>query len=209
VLEGHVRPARAFKLCRTWRAIENWPVARARRQVHHGPRPPAFAFASTERMNKRSRRSLLDSSLAAARRAQRGLEELGYQRPYRMTRSKIGHAVYMTRTYRPSRANSSASSGIVIAGSAPNGVTGVIIGFERRNLDSQCRRFSFGDDRPQPIDVEFLLPYLGHACHKEIHDVVAGAEPLKRLHPLSLRRLGLRRPLENRARFTSKAISCS
>jgi len=101
------------------------------------------------------------------------LEELGYQRP---ADDKIEIGIgYMTRTYRRTPGELGGKLGIVIAGSAPNWRNGVIIALDDNTWTVSVGGF-LGDDAPAN-DAEFLA-YLATLPTKEIHDVVATAEPL-------------------------------
>lgn len=101
------------------------------------------------------------------------LEELGYQRPAD-DKVEIGIG-YMTRTYRRTPGELGGKLGIVIAGSAPNWRNGVIIALDDNTWTVSVGGF-LGDDAPAN-DAEFLA-YLATLPTKEIHDVVATAEPL-------------------------------
>jgi 2-polyprenyl-6-methoxyphenol hydroxylase-like FAD-dependent oxidoreductase len=123
------------------------------------------------------------------------LEELGYQRPID-DKVEIGIG-YMTRTYRRKPGELGGKLGIVIAGSAPNWRNGVIIALNDDTWTVSVGGF-LGDDAPAN-DAEFLA-YLATLPTKEIHDVVAGAEPLTdyiRYRYVS----SLRRRYEKLARF--------
>ena len=101
------------------------------------------------------------------------LEEIGYQRPAD-DKVEIGIG-YMTRTYRRKPGELGGKLGIVIAGSAPNWRNGVIIAMDNNTWTVSVGGF-LGDDAPAN-DTEFLA-YLATLPTKEIHDVVAKAEPL-------------------------------
>jgi 2-polyprenyl-6-methoxyphenol hydroxylase-like FAD-dependent oxidoreductase len=123
------------------------------------------------------------------------LEELGYQRP---TEEKVEIGIgYMTRTYRRKPGELGGKLGVIIAGSAPNWRNGVIIALENDTWTVSVGGF-LGDDAPAN-DAEFLA-YLATLPTKEIHDVVANAEPLTdyiRYRYVS----SLRRRYEKLARF--------
>jgi len=101
------------------------------------------------------------------------LEELGYQRPAE-EKVEIGIG-YMTRTYRRTLGDLGGKLGVIIAGSAPNWRNGVIIALENDTWTVSVGGF-LGDDAPAN-DAEFLA-YLATLPTREIHDVVAKAEPL-------------------------------
>jgi 2-polyprenyl-6-methoxyphenol hydroxylase-like FAD-dependent oxidoreductase len=101
------------------------------------------------------------------------LKELGYEPPAD-DKVEIGIG-YMTRTYRRTPGELDGKLGIVIAGSAPNWRNGVIIALSDDTWTVSVGGF-LGDDAPAN-DTEFLA-YLATLPTKEIHDVVARAEPL-------------------------------
>ena len=101
------------------------------------------------------------------------LAALGYERP---TDEKIEIGIgYLTRTYRRDPAELGGKFGIVIAGSAPNWRNGVILAQENNAWTVSIGGF-LGDDAPDD-DARFLA-YLATMPTKEIHDIVAKAEPL-------------------------------
>ena len=170
VLEGHVR-RRVLKLANV-RAIENCAVQ------------GLVTGASRDRVNGVRVRidgkdeETIDSDLVvdASGRGSASpawLEELGYQRPAD-EKVEIGIG-YMTRTYRRKPGELGGKLGIVIAGSAPNWRNGVILALENDTWTVSVGGF-LGDDAPAS-DAEFLA-YLATLPTKEIHDVVAKAEPL-------------------------------
>jgi len=123
------------------------------------------------------------------------LEELGYQRAAE-EKVEIGIG-YMTRTYRPKPGELGGKLGVIIAGSAPNWRNGVIVALENDTWTVSVGGF-LGDDAPAN-DAGFL-DYLATLPTKEIHDVVAKAEPLTdyiRYRYVS----SLRRRYEKLARF--------
>ncbi|MEZ2353413.1 NAD(P)/FAD-dependent oxidoreductase [Caballeronia sp. RCC_10] len=82
---------------------------------------------------------------------------------------------YMTRTYRRRAADLDGKHGIVIAGSAPNWRNGVMLAQECDSWIVSTGGY-LGDDAPD--NDEGFLKYLATLPTKEIHDVVAKAEPL-------------------------------
>ncbi len=101
------------------------------------------------------------------------LQQLGYQPPAE-DKVEIGIG-YMTRTYRRKPGDLNGKLGIVIAGSAPNWRNGVILALENDTWTVSVGGF-LGDDAP--ADDAGFLGYLATLPTKEIHDVVARAEPL-------------------------------
>ncbi len=170
VLEGHVR-RRVLKLANV-RAIENCAVQ------------GLVTGASRDRVNgvrvhiDGKDEETIDADLVvdASGRGSASptwLEELGYQRPAD-EKVEIGIG-YMTRTYRRKPGELGGKLGIVIAGSAPNWRNGVILALENDTWTVSVGGF-LGDDAPAS-DAEFLA-YLATLPTREIHDVVAKAEPL-------------------------------
>ena len=101
------------------------------------------------------------------------LDQLGYQPPVN-ERVKVGIS-YLTRTYRRRPTDLDGRLGMVVAGSAPNWRNGVILAQEHDRWIVSTGGF-LGDDAPDHD--EGFLAYLATLPSKEIHDVVAGAEPL-------------------------------
>lgn len=101
------------------------------------------------------------------------LEELGYQPPVN-EKVKIGIS-YLTRIYRRQPTDLDGKLGVVVAGSAPNWRNGVILAQEHDRWIVSTGGF-LGDDAPDHD--EGFLAYLATLPTKEIHDVVARAEPL-------------------------------
>ncbi|CAG4894170.1 FAD-dependent oxidoreductase [Paraburkholderia saeva] len=128
------------------------------------------------------------------------LEELGYQPPA-SEKVEIGIG-YMTRTYRRRPTDLNGRLGIVIAGSAPNWRNGALLAQEGDSWIVSTGGF-LGDDAPDN-DPGFLA-YLATLPTMEIHDVVAGAEPLtgyRRYRYAS----NLRRRYEKLARFPANYL---
>lgn len=170
VLEGHVR-RRVLKLA-NMRAIENCAVqglvADASRDRVSGIRV-RIDGKDEETINA----DLVVDASGRGSASPTWLEELGYQRPVD-EKVEIGIG-YMTRTYRRKPGELGGKLGIVIAGSAPNWRNGVILALENDSWTVSVGGF-LGDDAPAS-DAEFLA-YLATLPTKEIHDVVAKAEPL-------------------------------
>lgn len=101
------------------------------------------------------------------------LEGLGYRRP---VSEKIDIGIgYKTRIYRRHPSELGGKLGVVIAGSAPTWRNGVIIAQENNTWTVSVGGF-LGDDAPD--DEERFLAYVASMPTKEIHDVLARAEPL-------------------------------
>jgi 2-polyprenyl-6-methoxyphenol hydroxylase-like FAD-dependent oxidoreductase len=123
------------------------------------------------------------------------LEALGYQAPA-SEKVEIG-ICYMTRTYRRRPTDLDGKHGIVVAGSAPNWRSGVMLAQENDSWIISTGGF-LGDDAP--YNDQGFLAYLATLPTMEIHDVVARAEPLtdyRRYRYVS----SLRRRYEKLARF--------
>lgn len=123
------------------------------------------------------------------------LEALGYQAPA-SEKVEIG-ICYMTRTYRRRPTDLDGKHGIVVAGSAPNWRSGVMLAQENDSWIVSTGGF-LGDDAPD--NDQGFLAYLATLPTMEIHDVVARAEPLtdyRRYRYVS----SLRRRYEKLARF--------
>jgi 2-polyprenyl-6-methoxyphenol hydroxylase-like FAD-dependent oxidoreductase len=101
------------------------------------------------------------------------LEELGYQPPIN-EKVKIGIS-YLTRMYRRRPTDLGGKLGMVVAGSAPYWRNGVILAQEHDRWIVSTGGF-LGDDAPDHD--EGFLAYLATLPTKEVHDVVARAEPL-------------------------------
>jgi 2-polyprenyl-6-methoxyphenol hydroxylase-like FAD-dependent oxidoreductase len=170
VLEGHVR-RRVLKLPNI-RAIENCAVqglaTGASRDRVTGVRV-RIDGKDEETINA----DLVVDASGRGSASPAWLDELGYQRPAD-EKVEIGIG-YMTRTYRRKPGELGGKLGIVIAGSAPNWRNGVIIALENDTWTVSVGGF-LGDDAPAN-DAEFLA-FLATLPTKEIHDVVARAEPL-------------------------------
>ena len=110
------------------------------------------------------------------------LEELGYQPPVN-EKVEIGIG-YMTRTYRRRPTDLDGKLGIVVAGSAPNWRNGVMLAQEHDSWIVSTGGF-LGDDAPD--NDQGFLAYLATLPTMAIRDVVARAEPTKRLQALPLR----------------------
>ncbi|MBN3760588.1 monooxygenase [Burkholderia sp. Ac-20365] len=101
------------------------------------------------------------------------LEELGYEPP---ASEKVDIGIcYTTRTYRRRPADLDGKHGIVIAGSAPNWRSGVMLAQEGDSWIVSAGGF-LNDDAPD--NDEGFLAYLATLPTMEIHDVVASAQPL-------------------------------
>src|SRR6185312_2236989 len=103
----------------------------------------------------------------------RWLEELGYQPPV-SEKVKVGIS-YLTRTYRRRPTDLDGKLGMVVAGSAPSWRNGVILAQEHDRWIVSTGGF-LGDDAPDHD--EGFLAFLATLPTKEIHDIVATAEPL-------------------------------
>jgi 2-polyprenyl-6-methoxyphenol hydroxylase-like FAD-dependent oxidoreductase len=101
------------------------------------------------------------------------LEALGYDAPD-SEKVEVGIG-YMTRTYRRRPTDLDGKLGIVVAGSAPNWRNGVMLAQENDSWIVSTGGF-LGDEAPDN-DHDFL-GYLATLPTREIHDVVARAEPL-------------------------------
>jgi 2-polyprenyl-6-methoxyphenol hydroxylase-like FAD-dependent oxidoreductase len=104
------------------------------------------------------------------------LEALGYRRPA-SERIDIGIG-YKTRLYRRHPSELGGKLGVVIAGSAPTWRNGVILAQENDTWTVSVGGF-LGDDAPD--DEERFLAYVASLPTREIHDVIARAEPLSDL----------------------------
>jgi flavin-dependent dehydrogenase len=104
------------------------------------------------------------------------LEGLRYGRP---ASEKIDIGIgYKTRLYRRHPSELGGKLGVVIAGSAPTWRNGVILAQENDTWTVSVGGF-LGDDAPD--DEERFLAYVASMPTKEIHDLVARAEPLSNL----------------------------
>jgi 2-polyprenyl-6-methoxyphenol hydroxylase-like FAD-dependent oxidoreductase len=192
VLEGHVR-RRVLKLPNV-RAIENCAVQGLVTDSDRG-RVTGVRVRAGGKDEQMLNADLVVDASGRGSASPDWLEELGYQRPVD-EKVEIGVG-YMTRTYRRKPGELGGKLGIVIAGSAPNWRNGVILALENDTWTVSVGGF-LGDDAPAS-DAEFLA-YLATLPTKEIHDVVAKAEPLTdyiRYRYVS----SLRRRYEKLARF--------
>jgi 2-polyprenyl-6-methoxyphenol hydroxylase-like FAD-dependent oxidoreductase len=170
VLEGHVR-RRVLKLPNV-RAIENCAVqglaTDATRDRVTGVRVHVNG-KDEETLNA----DLVVDASGRGSASPAWLEQLGYQPP---ADDKVVIGIgYMTRTYRRKPNDLNGKLGIVIAGSAPNWRNGVILALENDSWTVSVGGF-LGDDAP--VDDAGFLAYLATLPTREIHDVVARAEPL-------------------------------
>ena len=123
------------------------------------------------------------------------LQQLGYQPP---VNEKVDIDItYTTRKYRRQSTDLGGKLGIVIAGSAPNWRNGVMLAQENDSWTVSTGGF-FGDDAPD--NDRGFLAYLATLPTREIHDVIAKAEPLTDYHRYRYV-ASLRRRYEKLARF--------
>jgi 2-polyprenyl-6-methoxyphenol hydroxylase-like FAD-dependent oxidoreductase len=170
VLEGHVR-RRVLKLANV-RAIENCIVQGLTTDTSRD-RVTGVRVRIDGRDEEMLEADLVIDASGRGSASPAWLAEFGYQRPVD-EKVEIGIG-YMTRTYRRKPGDLGGKLGIVIAGSAPNWRNGVILALENDTWTVSVGGF-LGDDAPAS-DVEFFA-YLATLPTKEIHDVVARAEPL-------------------------------
>ncbi|CAG2159859.1 FAD-dependent oxidoreductase [Cupriavidus numazuensis] len=197
VLEGHLR--RRLMNLPNLRAIENCAVrglasdvARkcvtgVRMRVEGGPEETVNADLVVDATGRGSSSAMW-------------LEELGYPPPA-SEKVEVGIG-YMTRTYRRRPADLDGKLGIVVAGSAPNWRNGVMLAQEGESWIVSTSGF-LGDEAPDN-DQDFLA-YLATLPTKEIHDVVARAEPLSDYRRYRYA-CNLRRRYEELARFPANYL---
>ncbi|MEI5995889.1 monooxygenase [Paraburkholderia bengalensis] len=101
------------------------------------------------------------------------LDDLGYPPPA-SEKVEVGIG-YTTRTYRRRPTDLDGKLGIVVAGSAPNWRNGVMLAQESDSWIVSSGGF-LGDEAPD--NDEDFLAYLATLPTREIHDMVARAEPL-------------------------------
>jgi len=105
------------------------------------------------------------------------LEQLGYPPPV-SEKVEIGMS-YTTRKYRRRSTDLGGKLGLVVAGSAPHWRNGVLLAQENESWTVSTGGY-LGDDAPD--NDQGFLAYLATLPTREIHDVVARAEPLTDYH---------------------------